>query len=933
MELGDYPRPPRDNGRGLHWNPSPYHSYDLDRWLARLVALNIRWLKVLDDGGGSSLRLCAALVDNGIMPIVRLYRDTPNPGHIGHREEQTLRALARLGVRYVETNNEPDLQVEWSVPRPADWLRQAVDNWLYDAGKCLDAGALPAAPALSVGRRDDIVAAIVERGGRDALLSGAWLAIHNYALNHPLEYPDDDVHQRGAALSAAQYAADGAWAWDGVPLETINAWRWQDRRPGVTISDDSSAFRYFEYADALCRQALGCSLPIISTEGGVVLAWRDDRRYPRVTPALQTERTVAMFDYMQTAAPPYYFAVCPWLAANYELGHLNPTWESQSWFSHWWDAQFGLNGQLPVVDAVMAMPTLARLERERPHHSEIRGDVEAMRGVGGLRLYLRGEGFGAATATAPDGQFSVANLAGGVYTLHCAGLVKAGLQTDGTNTIVLAGLRPPVAAAPELDWDTRLSDMNVTVTPAEAKPGKAIWKLVRAALDPQTQGVFFDVLDELGHGLAGQEVILSWAGGMGRKATEQRDLPAHGADFPIGGSYNPSAGPGPYSAWVDGLPGERVIGLGLPHGQPAGFVLAFQRAPAPGQSGSRIEGTVSGGKAGQAVVLHTPGGATRRTATDGSGRFAFANLPPGSYSLELAGQGPVVTDLALDGSNPLVFDYAMPAQTGVLTGTVIGGRAGLEVMLEEDGGESRRSTIDAGGVYAFRFLPAGSYTLRAGDEHVSGLYVDGLGTVHVPPLDVRPRRSAIGGVVRSSAGRALAAVVVGLVGPALALRTASDERGQYAFGGLRPGDYTLSAGDVHQQVTVDGQQSVTLDFTLASPAVPKALERVVLFGPPDASGAEVALRLARPYLRAFGATVCFDMNEALAAKEVLIIGDLQAVPADAESRLREAGCTVARVGGTPYTVEETLARLIQAKTPLPRGRTNLAAPGRRRGGR
>jgi len=60
--------------------------------------------------------------------------------------------------------------------------------------------------------------------------------------------------------------------------------------------------------------------------------------------------------------------------------------------------------------------------------------------------------------------------------------------------------------------------------------------------------------------LAGQEVILSWPSGMGRKASEQR-----GAEFPISEPYDPTTGAGPYSAWVDGLPSDRVTGLGLPH--------------------------------------------------------------------------------------------------------------------------------------------------------------------------------------------------------------------------------------------------------------------------------------------------------------------------------------------------------------------------------
>ena len=57
--------------------------------------------------------LCKRLLAAGIMPVVRLYRLEPNPGHIGAREEETVRRLVAEGVRYFETNSEPDLPAEW----------------------------------------------------------------------------------------------------------------------------------------------------------------------------------------------------------------------------------------------------------------------------------------------------------------------------------------------------------------------------------------------------------------------------------------------------------------------------------------------------------------------------------------------------------------------------------------------------------------------------------------------------------------------------------------------------------------------------------------------------------------------------------------------------------------------------------------------------
>lgn len=931
MLLHEYPRPDRDNGRGMHWSASPYHPTELDDWIARLKDLHIRWLKVLDDGGGSSLRLCERLLSEGIMPVVRLYRLQPNPGHIGGREERTLSDLAKAGVRYIETNNEPDLQVEWSIPRPLAWVDIVADNWLHDARKCLDAGALPAVPALSVGTRDDLIGAIVARGGRELLEAGAWVAIHNYTINHPLDYPDDDVNQRGQALTPDAYKADGGWAWDNVPLDTINAWRWQDKNPGNTIQDDTACFRSFEYTNSLVIRALGRPLPMIATEGGVVVGWREDRRYPRITPAMHEQMTVAMFSFMQSDAPSYFFAVCPWLIANYALGHFSPGWESQAWYTNWWDAQFGLNGKLPAVDAVAALPSVSRLEKEGPQHSVIRGRIDAMRGVSSMRLVLRGDGFSAAAATDNTGDFSFTGLAAGMYTLYAGGLIQAGLQLDGTNTIDLPGLRPPLPSAPDMQWDARLTDMRASVIPAEAAAGTPIWRLVSAGMLDQTQAgvggaVYYDVCDELGRPLAGQEVILAWPTGMGRKATEKREAPSHGAEFPIAEPYDPSSTAGPYSAWVDGLPCDHVIGIGLPNRQVVGFALRFQRGPAPGASGSSIQGAIGGDAAGRSVTLRLPSGAQRTTSADARGRFAYDALPPGAYELEIAGIGAAAA-ITLDGANTVAFEYAPPSAESTLRGSVIGGGAGIDVVLASSSGEQRRTTTGSDGRYEFRFLAAGVYRLTVAGHSITGLHLDGRNTLDAPAIDIRPRLSVISGHVLYTGGIPVAGCELTLTGPAGARENAaSDAAGKYSFAGLGAGNYTVTAGDEKRTVTLDGLGSQTLDFEL--PLV-KPLELVVLFGPPAAAGTRANLRLAQRYLRTFRPTVSFRLEEAERARQVVIVGDMQAVSAGDEERLRRSGSSVARIGGNPYAVEDGLARLVSGGSAMPRA-GSAAAPHRRR---
>ncbi|HEX7587759.1 MAG TPA: hypothetical protein VF478_05535, partial [Anaerolineae bacterium] len=114
-DLKEFPRPPSDNGRGLAASASTGWSggkEGLDYWVSELVALGIKWFRVLDTGG-DSIPLCGRLLAAGIFPIVRIIRKDPppndspepNPGHINSTEEETIRGLIATGVRYFETNN------------------------------------------------------------------------------------------------------------------------------------------------------------------------------------------------------------------------------------------------------------------------------------------------------------------------------------------------------------------------------------------------------------------------------------------------------------------------------------------------------------------------------------------------------------------------------------------------------------------------------------------------------------------------------------------------------------------------------------------------------------------------------------------------------------------------------------------------------------
>ncbi|HDN80926.1 MAG TPA: hypothetical protein ENG33_10735 [Chloroflexi bacterium] len=340
----DYPRPPQDTGRGIHWSAIPYHGKalsDIDFWLGELKAMGFTWVKLLDDGGGSSLELCKVLLENGIMPVVRLYRYQPNPGHIGGREDQTVGKLVEIGVRYFETNNEPNLAVEWKDGRiPPDWMKIVAENFIIDANIVTKHGGIILMPAMSPGSQFRKYLETFKEAGADEFFSSGKAAIahHNYWGNHPLNYPYDEVNQK--------------------------------EHPGATVFEDSYCWLSWYALLEDFRKVFGYYVPVLETEGGLWPGQRDDNRYPETTPESMAEQLTFVAKFMQgdekVVLPDgtelsvlkepgtYYFCTGWWLIANELMGHTDTAWSSHAWYQ--------LDKHLPVVDALKALGSHPRKE-------------------------------------------------------------------------------------------------------------------------------------------------------------------------------------------------------------------------------------------------------------------------------------------------------------------------------------------------------------------------------------------------------------------------------------------------------------------------------------------------------------------------------------------------------------------------------------------
>lgn len=325
----------------MHWSASCYP--EEAHWRERLAIcreMGIGWIKFVDDGGASGMNVYRACWHEfGIIPVIRFYIGTP--GNCGPREEDAIRRIAdALGFRtYFELCNEPDLPIEWGYEQPRDWLYRAVNAYVQYAPKVLEAGGLPGTFALASGAFGQM--RIDEHGNEipptkvnflklihdknpNILGAGGWVSMHNYHINHPIDYPYDDVNQTGKTLTIEEYNAAPPWAWDNRPMEAINIQRARDKNPGDTIWDDDTCFNAYMVFQAHLQELGLTEVPLITTEGGPTMTRGDDGRYCKTHHTLHADLVEQTYRALGTV--PNYFAYCHWLLYNTTGGWGTDCW-------------------------------------------------------------------------------------------------------------------------------------------------------------------------------------------------------------------------------------------------------------------------------------------------------------------------------------------------------------------------------------------------------------------------------------------------------------------------------------------------------------------------------------------------------------------------------------------------------------------------------
>lgn len=602
--LARFPRPPQDNGWGIHWIPTLHAqpTATVDRFVAEVSRLGIKWVKIMqaDQPKVEHEYLIRALIQRGIMPILRVYRADNAPyEHL----EALVRQAVPLGVYYYELYNEPNVAGQAGGWQEGERIRpeRIADNWLLAAEAVTRAGGYPGTPALAPGGHYEDTAflraflrRIVARGRKD-ILEKSWIALHNYFLNHPLDYPEDPVNLKGEPLSPQEIAQRGL---SEAEARSINEARANSRRPraqggyyvGSTIYQDSNAFRKFEAYAAIVQEEVGFVMPILSTEGGAIPGTQEDPRYPRVTDQDVAEWTTGAFAYMLEKAPSYYFVFTPWLLANLAGGGSDTSWEEAAWFK-------GFAGEAkPVVEAVRRLASASRprvLPTPQAEPTQAPALADAVQ-QGWFVFWRDGEPVRCLSVV-----FSPARAAVGVWQppaepgqwgLEVRDAWGARLRTFGvvgqTAGALPAICRPsaavPIAtptpqAASVLRWDGRLDGLGITLTRATPQAGSPYWRLVSAAYEDEAESggrhhIFVRLLDEAGRDVEGT-VVVAWRNGSAEVTTPREgsgDRYARFANFPM---YAPL---GSYSVRVAGI-SDVVQGLGLPGNRHVNYLLTFQR--------------------------------------------------------------------------------------------------------------------------------------------------------------------------------------------------------------------------------------------------------------------------------------------------------------------------------------------------------------------
>ena len=314
--LKTYPRPPHDNGRGLHFHLD-LSDGSIARNIERLKYIDATWTLIYAPDELQTKRSAKACWEAGIMPVVRIAKQVdkffdPVP---------FVKAMQEVGVPpYVQIYNEPADSREWDGKRPDNYRQVFGEKWARHAAAVFDAGGYPGLQVMGKSELDAAIDAVAAINRKD-IWTRAVFVVHNYGVNHPPAYPYDEVSQ--------------------------------EEHPGLTIVEDPVSIMMGTAFARWMQDRLGFVLPIVGGEGGWQFGVHDDRRYPRVVQPHHAYYHRETFEWFRTGVlsngeplPDYYFSITPWLVGGWNTAE------------DWWGGPLG--DKTETLEAIRAIPPFER---------------------------------------------------------------------------------------------------------------------------------------------------------------------------------------------------------------------------------------------------------------------------------------------------------------------------------------------------------------------------------------------------------------------------------------------------------------------------------------------------------------------------------------------------------------------------------------------
>jgi len=161
--LKQYPRPPQDNGRGLHFHID-LSDETIAKSVERLQYINATWTLIYAQDELQAGRAAKACWAAGIMPVVRIGKQID----VGFDPVPYVRALQEIGAPpYIQIFNEPGDHREWRDDRPENYIHIFARNWAYQAARVFDAGGFPGLQVMGKSELDGAIQAVAQTGRTD----------------------------------------------------------------------------------------------------------------------------------------------------------------------------------------------------------------------------------------------------------------------------------------------------------------------------------------------------------------------------------------------------------------------------------------------------------------------------------------------------------------------------------------------------------------------------------------------------------------------------------------------------------------------------------------------------------------------------------------------------------------------------------------------